>query len=65
MKYPRFLSYNVLGGFLWGAGMISLGYFLGSIIPDSEHYVLPLSLIIVALSLLPILINHIRNKRNA
>lgn len=63
MKYRTFLSYNIFGGFLWGAGMVSLGYFLGSLIPDSEKYVLPLSLVIVVISLLPIFINLVRNKR--
>ncbi|MCX6787079.1 MAG: VTT domain-containing protein [Candidatus Kaiserbacteria bacterium] len=63
MTYRKFLSYNILGGFLWGAGMVSLGYFLGSVIPNSEHYVLPLSLVIIVLSFLPILINHFHTKR--
>ena len=63
MSYKKFLHYNILGGFLWGAGMVSLGYFLGSVIPDSEKYVLPLSLAIIVLSFLPILINHIHTKR--
>ncbi len=58
MKYSRFLSYNVIGGILWGAGMVTLGYFLGSIIPNSDRYVLPLSLIVIVLSFLPILINY-------
>jgi len=63
MKYSTFLSYNALGGALWGAGMILLGFFLGSIIPNSEHYILPLSLVIVVLSFLPIFINLLRGKR--
>jgi membrane-associated protein len=63
MTYGKFLSYNVLGGFLWGAGMISLGFFLGSIIPNSEKYVLPLSLAIVMISFLPIFIDLARGKR--
>ena len=62
MKYSRFLSYNALGGCLWGAGMITLGYSLGSMIPNSEQYVLPLSLIIIILSFLPIFTNYIRAK---
>jgi len=60
MTYRRFLSYNVIGGFAWGAGMLSFGYFLGSIIPDSEQYVLPISLVIIVLSFLPILTNYMR-----
>lgn len=63
MTYKKFLSYNVIGGLLWGAGMVSLGYFLGSIIPNSERYVLPLSLAIIVLSLLPILINYTRTRQ--
>ena len=63
MRYGRFLSYNVLGGIVWGGGVLLLGYFLGSIFPGSAHYVLPLSLVIVTASFLPILINLMRAKR--
>jgi len=63
MSYKKFLSYNVCGGFAWGAGMVSLGYFLGSIIPNSEQYVLPLSLVIIVLSFIPFFINHLHGKR--
>ena len=63
MKYSTFLRYNILGGTLWGIGMVSLGYFLGSIIPNSERYILPISLVIIILSFLPILINLMQGKR--
>lgn len=63
MKYRTFLAYNMLGGLLWGAGMVSLGYFLGSVLPNAEKYVLPLSLVIVVLSFLPIFFNLVRNKK--
>ena len=63
MKYSTFLSYNMLGGLLWGVGMTSLGFFLGSIIPDSERYILPISLVIIVVSFLPIIINLLRGKR--
>lgn len=63
MTYKKFLAYNVLGGLLWGTGMISLGYFLGSLIPSSEKYILPFSLVIIIVSFLPILINLLRGKR--
>ena len=63
MKYRVFLAYNMLGGFLWGAGMVALGFFLGSLVPNSEKYVLPLSLVIVVISFLPIIINLARGKR--
>lgn len=63
MKYRVFLAYNMLGGVLWGAGMVLVGFFLGSLIPNSEKYILPLSLIIVFISFFPIFINLARNKR--
>lgn len=63
MKYPTFLAYNALGGFLWGSGMVLLGFFLGTILPNSENYILPLSLVIVVISFLPIFINLMRGKR--
>ena len=62
MKYATFLRYNILGGTLWGVGMISLGYFLGSLIPGSERYILPISLVIIIISFLPILINVLSGK---
>ncbi|MEK7144663.1 MAG: VTT domain-containing protein [Patescibacteria group bacterium] len=62
MTYPTFLRYNILGGLLWGAGMTLLGYSLGSVIPNSEHYILPISLVIIVASFLPILLNLLRSK---
>jgi len=63
MPYRRFLSYNVLGAFMWGAGIVSLGYFLGTLIPGIEGYILPISLGIILLSFLPILFNLLSGKR--
>jgi len=53
MKYRHFLTFNVLGGVLWGAGLSAAGYFLGSRIPHADRYMLPIVLIIVMISLLP------------
>lgn len=63
MQYRTFLTYNIIGGLLWGVGMTSLGYFLGSIIPDSERYILPISFVIIVVSFLPIFLNLVRGKR--
>ena len=62
MTYKEFLRYNILGGLLWGVGMTSLGYSLGSVLPNSEHYILPISLVIIVLSFLPILLSILRGK---
>lgn len=63
MTYKKFLSFNVVGGCLWGGGMILLGFSLGSILPNSEKYIFPLSLVIIVVSFLPILINVVRGRR--
>ena len=63
MAYRKFLSYNIIGSILWGAGMLLLGFLLGSVIPNSEKYVLPISLVIIVVFFLPILINLARGKR--
>lgn len=53
MPYRQFLAYNLLGGTLWGGGMVAVGYTLGRVLPGSEHYLLPFSLLVVAVSFLP------------
>lgn len=53
MHYPTFLSYNLAGGIAWTFGLTLLGYFLGSVIPNVDHYLLPIVLVIIVISLLP------------
>src|SRR5680860_98240 len=53
MKYPRFLMYNVVGAILWAIGLPLAGYYLGSAIPNIEHYLLPVVLLVIILSLIP------------
>lgn len=62
MRYRTFLSYNLIGGFLWGIGMPLLGYFLGSVIPDPDRYLIPLVIAIIILSFLPPVIHVLRRK---
>ena len=63
MHYKTFISYNVIGGFLWTFGMSFGGFFLGSIIPDVDKYLLPIIFLIIFLSLLPPIIEFIKDKR--
>jgi len=53
MHYPKFLSYNLAGGFAWGACVPLAGYFLGSMIPSVDRYLLPIVGGIIVVSLLP------------
>jgi len=56
MKYKNFLTYNIIGGFIWTFGMVLGGYFLGEAIPNIDKYILPIILLIVLLSIMPIII---------
>lgn len=62
MRYRSFISYNIVGGLIWGVGMTSLGYTLGTVLPNSEKYILPISLGIILISFLPIIIELTKNK---
>lgn len=62
MKYSTFLTYNLVGGFLWAIGMTFLGFFLGSFIPDVDKYLLPIIALIIILSVLPGVYHFIKEK---
>lgn len=53
MHYPTFLAYNIIGGVLWAIGLTLAGYFLGSMIPDIDRYLLPIVGAIVLASIAP------------
>ena len=55
MRYSTFLFWNIFGGLFWAVGLILAGYFLGSLVPGVDRYILPIIALIVILSLLPIL----------
>src|SRR5690606_16017746 len=61
MHYGTFLTYNVVGGFLWVVGITLAGYFLGNIplIRDNFSTVV---LLIIFLSILPIIFEIIKEK---
>ncbi|WP_245650726.1 VTT domain-containing protein [Nocardia harenae] len=62
MNYPVFLTYNVIGGVLWGSGVTLLGYLLGQIAFIREHVDL-IFLLIVLLSVLPIIWEMVKRFR--
>lgn len=61
MRYRRFLAANIIGAGLWAIGMPLLGYFLGSVIPGADRYLIPIVAAIIILSLLPPLIAGMRD----
>ncbi len=63
MEYRTFVTYNVVGGFLWGVGVTVLGYVLGESIPDIDRYLLPVILLIGAVSFVPVLRELLKMRR--
>ena len=60
MRYLTFATFNVIGAVLWIPGMLLIGYFLGSTIPNIDkniHYVIAA---VIFLSLLPGIIKYLR-----
>jgi len=61
MHYGTFLLYNVTGGFIWVTSLTFAGYFFGQmpLIKDNFEYAV---MVIVAISLLPMIIEFIKHK---
>lgn len=59
MDYRTFVTYNVIGGILWGAGVTALGYWLGQIdfVAENIEFIL---ILIVLISVLPIVVEVLR-----
>ncbi|HCY17638.1 MAG: hypothetical protein UR62_C0001G0005 [Candidatus Nomurabacteria bacterium GW2011_GWF2_35_12] len=62
MHYKTFVTYNIIGGLLWGAGITLSGYFLGQKIPGIDRYLIPILLLIIFVPMLPTFFSFIYNK---
>lgn len=62
MNYRSFVTFNVIGGTLWGIGVTTLGYFLGQI-EFVREYIEFILIGIVALSVIPIAFELTRQRR--
>lgn len=62
MRYREFVTYNIIGGFVWSVGVIMLGYWLGNVPVVKDH--IELFLIgIVLVSVIPVVIEYLRHRR--
>lgn len=64
MLYARFLAFCVGGALLWVIGLVSLGYWFGNATWVKNHFGI-VTLVIIALSLAPLVIEFWRHKRSA
>lgn len=68
MPARQFLIWNIVGAILWTDGIILVGYLLAQRIYDAigdkiDRYILPVVVLIVFISILPILVELIRERR--
>jgi membrane-associated protein len=62
MRYRTFVTYNVIGGLLWGVGVTGLGYQLGREFPWIEEYLLPAVILIIVLSVIPPALEFLKHR---
>jgi membrane-associated protein len=63
MQYRTFVTYNIVGGIVWGAGLTTLGHYLGDIAWVKDNIEIA-SLVIVFISVLPMIIEFARHRRH-
>ena len=62
MEYKKFVIYNVFGGILWVMSTVLGGFFVGSFIPNIEHYLHLVIAGVILLSFMPIILELSKNK---
>ncbi|HUO75390.1 MAG TPA: DedA family protein [Candidatus Paceibacterota bacterium] len=63
MHWRTFMTYNLLGAFIWGIGVTFTGYWLGAVIPGIDRYIIPIVLLIIFSSVIPPAYNYYRQHR--
>ena len=57
MSYVPFVVYTLIGAVIWAVGVIWAGFYLGSVIPDVDKYLLPIIGLIIVASIAPSVIH--------
>jgi len=65
MDRRRFFTWSGVGAILWASGITLLGYFLGQAFPVLQDKLELAILAIVAFSVLPVLVEYLRHRRQA
>ncbi|MFI6601717.1 DedA family protein [Nonomuraea sp. NPDC050536] len=65
MPARRFFLWNAVGGVLWVESMLLIGHFLGNQVDPAkiDKYILPGVFIIVAISLIPIIVEVVKSRK--
>jgi membrane-associated protein len=67
MRYKTFMIFNVIGGFIWVAGVTYIGFYLGKLLQglgiDVDAVLLPIIALILLVSISPALYQLLKNKQ--
>jgi membrane-associated protein len=63
MPYRKFISYNIIGGTIWSVGLTLGGYFLGRSVANIDQYIIPIIVVIVLTSVIPIISEVMKSRR--
>lgn len=63
MSYPKFISFNVIGGIAWVSLFLLSGFYFGNI-PAVKHNFSVVIMGIILVSVLPMMVEVVRNKKN-
>jgi membrane-associated protein len=64
MDFRKFIAYTAIGAVLWACGVTILGYYLGAI-PFIRNNIEAVLILIVAVSLVPMLVEYFLHRRRA
>jgi len=62
MRYRSFVTYNIVGGTLWVFSTVLLGYGVGSAIPNIDKYLHLVIGVVIALSLIPVVLEWYKHR---
>ena len=65
MRYRVFFFYNIVGALVWGSGVTFLGFYLGERFPFVEHYLMPIVLLIIVVTTIPLFWELLRKRKGA
>ena len=67
MEYKKFITFNLIGGFIWTFGITYHGYFVGAAFEAAgvqiDHVILPFVAVILLISILPPAIHILKDKK--
>lgn len=63
MNYKQFVIYDAIGDIAWAASITLLGYYVGSRIPGVEHYIEPVLIGIILVTLLPTMYHALKDPK--